>query len=77
MKAAVAPGRRYRARVHLGVFEQVVSNAALAERFKAVGFSDVSVTGSGRDRWAFGAWRGAPTEPVELPEQIIAVEEIV
>ena len=64
-------GLRYRARIHLGVFEQVASNAAIRERLEGAGFMNVAVGGSGRDRTAEGTW-GWPTQDADLPDQIVA-----
>lgn len=75
MMAAVRRGGRYRARVRLGIFESIASNAAIAEKFVDAGFTVVSVSGSGRDRWAFGTWPGADAS-AELPEQIKEVVEL-
>lgn len=75
MTFTVRTGRRYRAHVHLGLFEQVASDATLAEKFAAVGFANVSVVGEGRERWAFGTWPGADAT-AELPDQIVAVTEV-
>lgn len=69
------PGKRYRAEIRLGLFEQVASNATIAEKLQAVGLTNVSVTGSGRERWAFGFWPGGDIT-IELPEQIVRVDEV-
>jgi hypothetical protein len=55
----VKRGKRYRAHVRLGIFEQIVSDTVLAEKFATAGFSNVQVVGEGRERWAFGTWLGA------------------
>lgn len=75
MTFTVRQGHRYRAHVHLGLFEQVVSDNDIAQRLVAAGFIDVSVVGEGRERWAFGTWRTADAT-AELPSQIVAVQEI-
>jgi hypothetical protein len=71
----VKKGKRYRAHVHLGLFEQIVSDDSLRGKFIDAGFSNVSVVGEGRERWAFGTWSSADAS-AELPEQIIQVIEV-
>jgi hypothetical protein len=43
-------GARYRATIRLGVFQSAASNQQVADRFTVVGFTEVTVTGSGRNR---------------------------
>lgn len=75
MTFTVRHGKRYRARVHLGIFEQVVDDAAIADKLRAAGFENVIVTGSGRDRYALGTWSG-PDTTTELDDHISDVQEI-
>ena len=72
MTFTVTTGTRYRAKIRLGFFEQVASNDAIAARLSDAGFVNVSVLGSGRDRFADGEWGGA-TKSAELPDQIQTV----
>ena len=67
-KFTVKQGRRYKARIELGFFEQVASNSMIADKFQEVGFSDVSVTGDGSEREAIGRWNGQDTT-AQLPSQ--------
>ena len=76
MTFTVHQGKRYKARIALGFFEQVASNGMIAEKFGEVGFADVSVTGSGGEREAIGRWTGADTS-AQLPPQVVAAVEIV
>ena len=48
----VQQGKRYRATISLGVLKRLASNASLADRLEAAGFTEVSVTSSGRTRIA-------------------------
>lgn len=64
-------GERYRARLRLGLFEQIAANATVCEWLEAAGFVAVAVDGDGRDRHAVGTW-ARPTQDVELPDQIVA-----
>ena len=57
----VRQGRRYRARIELGLFEQVASNDMIAERLREAGFAEVNVTGDGRTREAEALWPVADT----------------
>lgn len=71
----VRQGKRYRARISLGVLERFAGNDIIAERLRAAGFSDISVTGSGATRLAEAFWPGVDTS-AELPKQITRVVEI-
>lgn len=58
-------GKRYRATLSLGLLEKLASNDRVAEELRDAGFSDVSVTGSGKIRIATGVWsRDTVTGPV-------------
>ena len=72
MTFTVTTGTRYRAMIRLGLFEQVASNDAIASKLLDAGFVNVTVTGSGRTRFADGEWGGAP-QTAELPDQITTV----
>jgi transketolase N-terminal domain/subunit len=70
----VRQGRRYQATLSLGLLERMASNEAIAERLRAAGFAEVSVSGSGAKRIAKALW---PTSDVaEMPSQIADVVEI-
>ena len=72
MNFTVHKGKRYEAAIHLGLFESVASNDAVAEKFRAAGFTDVAVTGSGHSRTAVGTWPGEDaTAP--LPSEVTSV----
>lgn len=68
-------GKRYRATIKLGLFERLASNETVAGKFREVGFDDVDVTGSGRQRLATGRW---PHEDAtaEIPPQVWDIKEI-
>jgi hypothetical protein len=72
----VKQGKRYKAQISLGIFEQIASNEMIAGLFEKAGFSDVTVTGSGAIRHAEGLWAGADAT-AEMPPQIISATEIV
>ena len=71
----VRQGRRYQATLSLGLLERMASNETIAERLRAAGFAEVSVSGSGAKRIAKALW---PTSDVtaEMPSQIADVVEI-
>ena len=48
--------KRYRAEISLGSYQCLVSNVTVANQMRGFGFADVSVSGSGRNRVAEGAW---------------------
>jgi hypothetical protein len=68
-------GTLYQATIRLGFFESVASNDSIAAKLLDAGFVNVTVWGSGRDRFARGEWGGA-TQDAALPEQIKKVEII-
>lgn len=76
MKYTVQPGKRYRAKIRLGLFEAAVAGeGTIREKLADAGFLDVRVWGSGRDYTAEGTWHGAP-QSADLPDQIVAVEPL-
>ncbi len=56
IRFALVKGGVYRARVVLGWTESFAGNETVASKFRAVGFSDVSVRGSGLQRIVEGTW---------------------
>ena len=71
----VRKGARYRATIRLGVFQSVASNEQVADKFTAVGFAEVTVTGSGRNRIGTALWP-RPDATAEVPDEITSVEVI-
>jgi hypothetical protein len=71
----VYQGKRYRATISLGMLERFASNDVIAERLRAAGFREVSVTGSGSERLAEALWPSADTS-AELPKQISRIVEL-
>ncbi len=71
----VKRGRRYQAKISLGLLESLAGNDVIAGRLQTAGFTDVSVKGSGSTRYAEGIW---PREDAsaEMPAQVSAVTEI-
>lgn len=68
-------GKRYVARISLGMFESIASNETIREKLVDAGFVNVVVTGSGRSRAAIGTWGGA-TQDTALPSQIVEAKEM-
>ena len=68
-------GRRYRAILQLGLFEQFAGNDVIADRLKAVGFTNVVATGTGATRQAEGLWPG-PDTTAQLDPHITNVVEL-
>jgi hypothetical protein len=75
LKFTVKQGKRYKAEISLGFFEQVATNEMIAGMFAKAGFTDVTVTGSGAIRYAEGRWAGADAT-AEMPPQIVSATEI-
>jgi hypothetical protein len=69
-------GRRYAATISLGFVERLADNEMIAEKFRAAGFSDVTVTGSGNVRYAEGLWSADDITPASVPEQVTEISEI-
>ena len=65
----VHKGKRYQARVNLGLLQSLASNAMVADKFREVGFTDVVVTGSGRTRTAEGLWSHDDVS-AEIPDEV-------
>jgi hypothetical protein len=60
--------KTYKATITLGVLEQYGTNNMIANELTKVGFANVQVTGSGKERIATGVWRN-PTVTGPLPEK--------
>ncbi len=71
----VHEGQRYRATIRLGFFQSLASNQEVAEKFSEAGFTEVNVTGSGRNRIGTGLWPH-PDATAEVPEEITSIEVI-
>lgn len=65
----VRKGKRYQARIHLGLLQSVASNDMVAEKFREAGFTDVVVTGSGGTRLAEGVWPHDDAS-AEIPSEV-------
>jgi hypothetical protein len=65
----VQKGRRYQARIHLGLLQSVASNDMVADKFRGAGFTDVAVTGSGSTRIAEGIWPHDDAS-AEIPSEV-------
>ena len=71
----VERGKRYQARIELGLIQSVASNDMVADKFREVGFTDVAVSGSGRMRTAEGIW---PHEnaSADIPSEVTDIKVI-
>ncbi len=76
MKASVEKDGYYRATIRLGFFEGLASNDTIAGKLLAAGFVNVTVQGTGRNRWAEGTWPLDSQHGIDLPEQITFVERL-
>jgi hypothetical protein len=68
----VHQGKRYRATLSLNSVERLADNASIAEKFRALGFSKVRVSGAGAIRRVEGVWP-LKDASAPLPPQIVAV----
>ncbi len=68
-------GKRYRAVLALKSVEQLVNNAMIAQKFRAVGFAQVRVSGSGATRQVEGVWLGEDAS-ASMPPQIVRVARL-
>ena len=71
----VHQGKRYRATLVLGSVERMADNAQIAQKFRALGFTSVRVSGSGAKRKVEGVWPGKDMS-ANLPRQIVAVAKL-
>ena len=71
----VHQGKRYQAILALKSVEQLADNALIAQKFRALGFSRVRVSGAGATRRVEGVWSGKDTS-ANMPPQIIAVAKL-
>ena len=69
----VRKGKRYRARIRLGLLQSVASNEQVADKFREAGFTEVSISGSGRDRHGTGLWPHQDAS-ADVPDEITSVE---
>ena len=67
--------KRYRATLALGSVERLAGNAQIAQKFRALGFVSVRVSGSGAKRRVEGVRPGKETS-ANLPPQIVAVAKL-
>ena len=72
----VEKGKRYRATITLGLLQSVASNEMVADKLIEAGFTDVSVTGSGRTRIATGLW-AKDTVSGAIPSEISDISLLV
>jgi hypothetical protein len=70
----VQNGKRYRAKIRLGLLQSVASNEQVADKFREAGFTNVSISGSGRERMGTGLWPHSDAT-AEVPDEITSVEE--
>lgn len=75
MKYTVKNGVRYYAQIKLTGFEVLATNEQIAEKLKAAGFTDISVTGDGDYRGASATWIGKDTT-ANIPSEIYHIEVI-
>jgi len=75
VKFTVRTGRRYKAIISLGFFEQMASNDMIAEKLEEAGFKSVKVTGNGATREAEAVWSGQDTT-AEMPPQLVSAVEL-
>ena len=71
----VHKGKRYRATLSLNSVERLADNALIASKFRALGFSNVRVSGAGAIRRVEGFWPRKDAS-ADLPPQIIAVARL-
>ena len=72
----VHQGKRYRATLSLSSVERLVDNGSIAQRFRALGFTSVRVSGSGATRKVEGVWPGKDMS-ANMPRQIVAVAKLL
>ena len=68
-------GQRYSATIRLGMLESLAGNEIIKGKLADAGFSDIVVTGTGRERSATGLWPGE-TQEADMPSQVENVKAI-
>lgn len=68
-------GKKYQAKIHLPGFEDMASNDKIMNMLVSYGFSDVEVTGDGRDREGSATWNGE-TVTGPLDRHIVEISEV-
>jgi hypothetical protein len=71
----VKKGKRYKARITLGLLQSMASNDMVADEFRKAGFTEVAVTGSGSKRTAKGLWPHDDAN-AEIPDEVSDVTMI-
>lgn len=69
-------GRRYQAKIHLPGFEDMASNDKITDMLAGYGFSDIEVTGDGRNREGSATWNGE-TVTGPLDRHIVEISEVI
>lgn len=69
-------GKRYRATILLTLLQRFAGNKTIARKLRGVGFTDVTVSGSGATRYADAVWSG-PDTTMPLPPQVVSVTEVL
>lgn len=67
---------KYQATVKLSFLESLATNQMIAEKFAAVGFKNVLVTGSGQQRKATGLWTEKTQEVKTIPAQVSNIVKV-
>ena len=62
-------GAAYIADVKLTWLQNVATNEDVADKFRELGFTEVVVTGSGRNRQVSGMWNGQ-TQKIQVPDSV-------
>lgn len=68
--------QRYQATVQLSGIELFASNTDIVNEFMKAGFSEVVVTGSGRQRQAVGRWPKDSISNAPIPKQVTNIKEV-
>lgn len=66
----------YKATIRLSALQSFASNAMVADKLTQHGFTNVNVTGSGKERTATGTWSKPTTKEGKTPAEVIAIEKI-
>jgi predicted chitinase len=72
---SLVKGKRYKGKITLTGFESWASNSMVADKFRELGFTDVSISGSGGTRTGEGKW-DKPDQSIPMPSQISDVVEV-
>lgn len=69
-------GTQYEATLMLTGFKQIASNDAVGKELEKVGFTNVVITGAGKQRRAIGRWGQPNLKDAPVPKEVTEIKEV-